>query len=272
MLTSHSRIGASDGARPSGPRGPEALVPIPDVPGPHEACISLESAPHASEPLLALPVGRLPVVPPGTSAARVPRIYVGDPDAPERGLVADQRSEPSEGPRGEPPPGSEAPGFCSVPQVREVLKDDRIAGLARPDQPVRNLVVAVEAETSQPAPDHGEASLERRPVTSVRTGVEPDGRVVGPESGDRLALLLAHSSGLGSLDRHSAGGDHELTGKVERGPEGMVGLLVKFIPMDSLGLPPGFRDPIESFGVLTNRPREGLRLMGGQAQPSRAVC
>jgi hypothetical protein len=249
MLKSDSHIRASDRARHSGLRGPEAPVAVPDVPGRHQVCISLESASHTVESTPALPVGRLPVVTPGAATASIAGVDALDLNPPKRRFVAHQVPQTGEAPRMEPSAAGRAPDLDSLPQVREVLEDDRVARLARADQLRRQLVVAVEAETCQPALETpevppGRAGAFRLEPASERQGSFFDGpprgfSKIASQTADRRTADaavdpdgLSHGNGILHLatDRHvekpALGPAHELRRRRLETPE-LLGMAIE---------------------------------------------
>ena len=142
-------IRAVDAARHSGDGAPEALMCVADVPRRHEVCVPFVATPDASERALRPAILWVDQAAVRTPSAGVFRIDLGDLDAPERRLVGDKRAEACEAPRVEPPAVLPSSRFGVVPDAGQVLEDERVAGAHRPDQPLREDVIAVAAETCQ---------------------------------------------------------------------------------------------------------------------------
>jgi hypothetical protein len=138
-----------DWTRRFGGRAPKALVPVADIPRPHEVRVPFVAAADAAERVLRpsillvnQPAGR-------TSETRVHRIDFGDLYATERRLVRDERSEAGETPRVEPPAVRSSASFGVVSDAGQVLEDERVAWAHQPDQSLREHMIAVAAETCQ---------------------------------------------------------------------------------------------------------------------------
>lgn len=133
----HIHIRVVDWTRRFGGRAPKALVPVADIPRPHEVRVPFVATADAAERVLRpsiilvnQPAGR-------TSATRVHRIDFGDLYATECLLVRGERFEAGETPRVEPPAVRSSASFGVVSDASQVLEDERVAWAHRPDQSLR---------------------------------------------------------------------------------------------------------------------------------------
>ena len=263
----HIHTRTVDSARHSGDGAPEAPVPVADIPRPYQVCVPFKAAPDAAERALRPSIIWVDQATRGTSPTRIRRIDMDDLDTLERRLVRDERSKAGEAPRVDPPPVRPSASLGVLPDVREVLEDERVAGLDRLDQPLREDVVAVAAETCQTVAETPKMSTGRSGAFALEPAAKREQSFFdGPPSGIAQEFSVAHYGGAADATIHTHGVSRIY----------MVGNLLLhddvqkpafLLPNEVCG---ANLKPLESLGVFVEENRK-LDPAADRRQPRRAV-